>query len=32
VPAGLKEPSGALAAIAGFLDIDEDLIAVAAEA
>jgi hypothetical protein len=32
VPAGLKELSGALAAIAGFLDIDEDLIAVAAEA
>jgi hypothetical protein len=32
VPAGLKDLSGALAAIAGFLDIDEDLIAVAAEA
>lgn len=32
VPAGLKELSGALAAIADFLDIDEDLIAVAAEA
>ena len=32
VPAGLKELSGALAAIAGFLDIDEDLIAAAAEA
>ena len=32
VPAGLKELSGALAAIVGFLDIDEDLIAVAAEA
>jgi hypothetical protein len=32
VPAGLKELSGALAAIAGFLDIDEDLIAVAAGA
>ena len=32
VPAGLREPSGALAAIAGFLDIDEDLITVAAEA
>jgi hypothetical protein len=32
VPAGLQELSGALAAIAKFLDIDEDLIAVAAEA
>jgi hypothetical protein len=32
VPAGLADLSGALRAIADFLDIDEDLIAVAAEA
>jgi hypothetical protein len=32
VPAGLKELSGALQAIVDFLEIDEDLIAVAAEA
>jgi hypothetical protein len=32
VPAGLEEPSAALAAIADFLDIDEDLIRAASEA